>query len=415
VAEWKECHLCSTKGFDYINEEGSVVYEKTLSAETGASVQEAGLTSGTMVDDFGNVIVRRIMDEISGDHDRNVVVDSFSPEGVKTRLFNSSSLATEGVKDSFTTYSALAYGAMSKGHIYLPICHEEGKITEGCSTSMNPEVVSISDTTIGEYDYPRSAIFTAGAERSSYVALGDSYSSGEGVPSFIPPSDEDGCHRSYDAYPAYLAATVPALRLDAFVACSGAKTTDVEEEFKEEVSQLYSLGSDTKVVTITIGGNDIGFGGFAEECVISTCDSSSPAYEYSMEQIATYLPEKLENTYRLIHEYAESAEVFVVGYPQVVSETEPECGVIFAKSEEQASREVVTALDEVIQKEAEAAEGKFVYVNPDAEGSPFIGHELCVEEAESYFNGFYFPETEYSFHPNERGQQAYAELIAEVL
>ena len=128
-----------------------------------------------------------------------------------------------------------------------------------------------------------------------------------------------------------------------------------------------------------------------------------------------YLPEKLEKLYTLIHKDAENAEVLIVGYPQVVSETEPECGVIFAKSEEQASREVVTALDKVIKEETEAAEGKFIYVNPDAEGSPFIGHELCVEGTEPYFNGFYFPEREYSFHPNKRGQQAYAELIAEAL
>ena len=416
VVLWEECVQCVTKGFDYINEEGSLVYEKLLSTESGGSVVETFFTHHMLVDDFGNVIVLRTIDESSGDHDRNVVVDSFSPAGIKTRLFNSSSIGTKGVVDSFTTWTSMDYGPMGKGHVYVVICHEEGKLTENeCTSSMNPEVVSISDTTIGEYDYPRSAIFKAGLEKSSYVALGDSYSSGEGVPSFISPSDEDGCHRSHNAYPAVLAEDVPSLRLDAFVACSGAKTNDVEEGMDEEPSQIDALGPETEIVTITIGGNDIGFGEFAKECVISTCDSSSPAYEYSMEQIATDLPEKLEQTYRLIHEYAENAEVYVVGYPQVVSETEPECGVIFAKSEEQASREVVTALDKVIKEEVEAAGGKFIYVNPDAEGSPFIGHELCVEGTEPYFNGFYFPETKYSFHPNERGQQAYAELIAEVL
>ena len=241
VLLWKECHLCSTEGFDYINEEGSVVYEKTLTAESGASVVEPNFTYNMMVDDFGNVIVRRTLDENSGDHDRNVVVDSFSPAGIKTRLFNSSSLGTEGVKDSFTTWSGFAWGAMGKGYIYLAICHVEGEITEGCESSMNPEVISIQDTTIGEYDYPRSEVFKAGLEKSSYVALGDSYSSGEGVPSFIPPSDEDGCHRSYNAYPADLAAEVPSLRLDAFVACSGAKVINVEGGMNEELPQVKAL------------------------------------------------------------------------------------------------------------------------------------------------------------------------------
>jgi hypothetical protein len=413
VAEWKEGEKGSTKGFDYINEESSVVYEKILTTETGASVQEAGLTAGTIVDDFGNVIVRRIMDENSGDHDRNVVVDSFSPAGIKTRLFNSSSLGTSKVVDSFTTISQLTQ-SMGKGHIYLNLCHVTGKITEGCSLTQNPVVISISDTSIGEYDYPRSAIFGAGLEKSSYVALGDSYSSGEGVPSFIPPSDTDGCHRSYAAYPVHLASELsPSLRLDAFVACSGAKTSDVELGMNGEASQLNSLNSDTNVVTITIGGNDAKFKSFVTECVnpLGSCDSTSSQYKESMEAIEV-LPEKLEELYSEIRSHAENAEAYVVGYPQVAPEPGVSCKYL-EDPEKEAAREVTTALDNAIKMAVEKSGKGFTYVDPNTEASPFFGHELCTTE--SYFLGFEILETEYSFHPNILGQYAYAILISEAL
>jgi hypothetical protein len=47
---------------------------------------------------------------------------------------------------------------------------------------------------------------------SEYVALGDSYASGEGLQSnattYISPSNNDGCHRSVTAYPVLVAASL---------------------------------------------------------------------------------------------------------------------------------------------------------------------------------------------------------------
>ncbi|HEX5744256.1 MAG TPA: SGNH/GDSL hydrolase family protein, partial [Candidatus Saccharimonadales bacterium] len=411
VAKWKEG---STKGFTYIDEEGSEVYQKVLSTETEAVVQDAGLPYGLVVDDSGNVIVRRMIDQTSGDNDRNIVVDSFSPEGTKTRLFNSSSFGTGEVVDAFTSTSSLPQ-SIGEGHVYLTLCHVEGEITSGCNSAKEPVVVSISDIGLGNYDYPRSAIFSAGLEQSSYVALGDSFASGEGVPDFIPPSDENGCHRSYEAHPWYLTLSLkpePPLRLDAFVACSGAKTIDVEEGMNGEQAQLNSLNSDTDIVTISVGGNDIGFRNFAKECFVKTCNSSSPAYEYSMEQIELFLPESLEDLYKEVHNHAENAEVYVVGYPQVAPEPGIECAFLI-DSEKEAAREVVAELDKAIEEAVENTGAGSVYIDPLSEESPFVGHELCTEE--SYFNWFEIFEIGYSLHPNSLGQYAYSELIAEAL
>ena len=91
-----------------------------------------------------------------------------------------------------------------------------------------------------------------------YVALGDSYSSGTGTRSYTLNS---GCQRGIYAYPYLLSQQRPNTALT-FVACSGAKTTDVMN------NQISSVTSDTKIVTITIGGNDAGFSSVITSCAL---------------------------------------------------------------------------------------------------------------------------------------------------
>lgn len=66
-----------------------------------------------------------------------------------------------------------------------------------------------------------------------YVAMGDSFSSGEGNPPFEAGTDEGGvneCHRSDRAYPRLIAGSsngIPSLSLTDFRACSGAVTSNI--------------------------------------------------------------------------------------------------------------------------------------------------------------------------------------------
>jgi streptogramin lyase len=108
---------------------------------------------------------------------------------------------------------------------------------------------------------------------STYVALGDSYSSGEGNPPYEPGTDDEGipdlCHRSPAAYGPLLD---QALNLGGmtFKACSGAVTNDIFDPSANnpaEPSQLSWLRPNTKTVTLTIGGNDAGFPWVLEHCV----------------------------------------------------------------------------------------------------------------------------------------------------
>ncbi|WP_303633606.1 hypothetical protein [Actinomadura madurae] len=85
---------------------------------------------------------------------------------------------------------------------------------------------------------------SASAAATSYVALGDSYSSGTGAGNYDPGSGS--CNRSANAYP-NLWAAAHATDSFTFVACSGATTTSVAS------GQLGALTSSTTLVSVTAG------------------------------------------------------------------------------------------------------------------------------------------------------------------
>ena len=95
-----------------------------------------------------------------------------------------------------------------------------------------------------------------------YVALGDSYSAGNGANS---TNLNSSCNRNTYAYP-YLLSQQKGYALT-FVACAGAVTGDIIN------NQVNSVTSDTKLVTITIGGNDIGFTNLILACTTLGCAS----------------------------------------------------------------------------------------------------------------------------------------------
>ncbi len=233
----------------------------------------------------------------------------------------------------------------------------------------------------------------ASAAASQYVALGDSYSSGVGTRVFYEESGE--CKRSPDAYGPKIAAA-EAYTLS-FQACSGAKTTEVNEK------QLGTLSSSTALVTITIGGNDAGFSNVIINCALYyfTCGS---AIGEADEFIAKKLPALLETTYKDIRAKASAAEVIVLGYPKLFTKEGKTCNVNFLTSgNEKKMNESAEKLDSVIKGRAEAM--KFKFVNPT---SAFESHEVCASE--EWLNGQSDP-LEESYHPNVKGQAEFTKLV----
>ncbi|HEY6761576.1 MAG TPA: SGNH/GDSL hydrolase family protein [Baekduia sp.] len=217
-----------------------------------------------------------------------------------------------------------------------------------------------------------------------YVALGDSYSAGNGANS---TNLDSTCNRNTYAYP-YLLAQQKSLALT-FVACAGAVTSDVIN------SQVTSITSDTRLVTLTIGGNDIGFTDLIIACTTLGCASQIAT---SQNQINTQLPAKLDATYAAIRAKAPSARVVVLGYGRPFANPPRTClaatGV--SSSEETSLTTLVDSLNTTIRARALAAGYSYADVNPY-----WSGHDVCASNP--FTNGLTLFHTADSYHPTRNG------------
>ncbi len=171
------------------------------------------------------------------------------------------------------------------------------------------------------------AAFAGAARADNYVALGDSYAAGPLIPNPLLPL---GCLKSSNNY-AHLAAPGIGLSLrDA--TCSGATTEDMTSPQEVDPDgpnppQFDSLDAETTVVSLTIGGNDIGFSDIALDCVTLNPFSTPCKNKYNSggkdviaERIAATAP-KVDAVLDGIAERSPSAEVFVVNYAAIFPET----------------------------------------------------------------------------------------------
>lgn len=230
--------------------------------------------------------------------------------------------------------------------------------------------VNIATTTNGFYhsnyiaagwivDYPdgyAGTLIRDGAPAANYVALGDSFSSGEGVEPYFADShtDMNACDRSHAAYSQLLLDNIPELTSPKFVACSGAVTFDLynrnhtpnlrlrpDGSYVSEPPQLDALDASTKLVTLTIGGNDLGFAQIMAKCVVTADVPTSPKCKNS--DVAKAMKPRLaalssssnrassekgasgtpiygwQKIIRDIHTKAPNAQIAVAGYPQLIS------------------------------------------------------------------------------------------------
>jgi hypothetical protein len=115
-----------------------------------------------------------------------------------------------------------------------------------------------------------------------YVALGDSYSSGEGAvdssgDAALDPNtnikNQDQCHRSAHAYPELVKQDgAPSGETFVFQACSGALMADLVTDVGgpgqwSEGPQIDALNRQTSLITLSIGGNDLGFADGLNSCI----------------------------------------------------------------------------------------------------------------------------------------------------
>jgi lysophospholipase L1-like esterase len=258
----------------------------------------------------------------------------------------------------------------------------------------------------------------ATARADNYVALGDSYAAGPFIPDPVLPL---GCLKSNHNY-AHLAAPSIGLPLrDA--SCSGAKTTHMTTPQNVDPDgpnppQFNSLAADTKVVSVTIGGNDIGFSDILESCVTYNPFSNPCQKKYVVggvdeisRRIAAAAP-LVAGVIQGIHARSPQARVFITNYPAIYPETGsgcwPQMPTSFGDSPYLRSKE--RELNAMIANQAAANNAGLVNWYQAS-----IGHDACKGSSTRWVEPLIPGNSAAPVHPNASGMQGGANaLVASV-
>ena len=166
---------------------------------------------------------------------------------------------------------------------------------------------------------------------SQYVSLGDSYAAGPLIPLQVPPF---GCLKSNNNY-ANLTARNLGLELTD-PSCSGAETEDMTSPQNVDPDgpnppQFNSLTKQTRIVTLQIGGNDIGFSSIGRDCS-STTNQGTPCQDRYVHDGRDEISDRIQATapkvaavLQGIHTRSPKARVLVVNYAAILPDQGPGC------------------------------------------------------------------------------------------
>ena len=295
-----------------------------------------------------------------------------------------------------------------------------------------------------------------------YIALGDSFTSGEGETNdvFYKPLTNSGvhtCHTSMRSYP-YLLAGYWGVSSES-VACSGARTLDVigaaqytgqgerigdlsaheSHALRESALHTYTPGVirqvefisryTPQVVTLGIGGNDVGMIDKLKACVaLSTCEwARDPEKRLAAGREVQRLYTPLRSTGAAIKQASPATAIVLVGYPRVINEVPGAVcsiatGMMFDAAERKFMDETILLLNTVV-RQAALAEGVY-YGNIE---DSFIGHRLCESSSTPAMNEVRFGDDfgvggalsnlkilgAESFHPTPFGHERIAQVLSQ--
>ncbi|MEV4177036.1 SGNH/GDSL hydrolase family protein [Nonomuraea sp. NPDC049709] len=253
------------------------------------------------------------------------------------------------------------------------------------------------------------AATTAGgtAATSRYVALGDSYASGTG----LKDQQDSQCARSLRSYPALLAGAYKSSFKTA--TCTGATTASIRNRQGGKPPQADSLSADTTLVTLTIGGNDIGFSEIIATCVSRAANdrNGNPCqrhYGDQLRQRIDKLSPRIGTVLKDIKQRSPRAQVVLVGYPSLLPGDGSSCAwesVPFAKRDIPYLDHTVFQLNEMLRQQA--AWTGAIYVDTY---TPTRGKDMCRPADKRYIEPV-MPLGAQSAHPNGMGHLIMSVLV----
>ncbi|MDR3737427.1 MAG: SGNH/GDSL hydrolase family protein [Terracidiphilus sp.] len=255
------------------------------------------------------------------------------------------------------------------------------------------------------------------APEPTYVAMGSSFAAGPGIPK-PDPASPPRCARSTENY-AHLFAAARGLILHD-VSCSGATTADILDGSAALPPQLDAVTPATRLVTITIGGNDVAFirNLYAWSCQSQPatpnaephhCGNPMPPAEVEAAFVA--LPGHLRAIVTRIHERAPQARVVFIDYITIVPAT-GSCPDRLPLTPEQADQARATA-HRLAALTAEVAQSTGALVLKASELS--ADHDVCAIDpwASPIHPQSGAPQAIFApYHPNAQAMRAIAEGLA---
>ncbi|MFF6804136.1 GDSL-type esterase/lipase family protein [Streptomyces sp. NPDC012616] len=278
-------------------------------------------------------------------------------------------------------------------------------------------------------DNPPRATAAPAAPQGPYVALGDSYTAGPMVPGHT--GTPVGCSRSDHNYPSLVTRQLGITANDfRDMSCSGATIADLTapQRTKEGTNpaQFTALSARTRLVTLGIGGNDIGFGTMIKRCVgmgavyhalgsgkyipddtpcegLYTGDGSDQVQQ-KIDAVGSRLTDALQD----IEHRAPQARVYVVGYPAILPDDSTDCEreMSLAPGDVTYLWEKERQLNAELRERAEA--GGAVYVDTY---TPSEGHDACSAEADRWIEPLVPSSPAAAVHPNMRGERGMADAV----
>lgn len=330
----------------------------------------------------------------------------------------------------------------------------------------------IACTTLGAV-LPSGIQASAGVDPVIVVSLGDSYSSGEGIPAFYGQEkaweqriyDEDWlAHRSRNSWPGLLtfsdiAGTMRDYNVREtnspyckwyFGAASGAETRHISGQTQEkktakrtslfktlkttyqlpkQIDVFNRVSGDVDYVTLTIGGNDVGFAD-----IITTCATGSTYLHFGSgklkleKQIDSIWAQfdttraNIKQVYKDIESRAgEQAEIIVAGYPKLLDKEGK--GVLISEKEATIVNQNVTKFNNHIAGIVDECKSEGMpihFVDVEGEFDKGGGHQAYSDDA--WINSIILTKQDqdldqtgfvsaYSIHPNAEGAKAYARCV----
>jgi len=241
----------------------------------------------------------------------------------------------------------------------------------------------------------------------AYVALGDSFTSGPLIPNQV--GSPAGCLRSDRNYPRVTRAGLTDIATFRDVSCSGAVTADLfapqSVPLGTNPPQLDAVRPDARVVTVGIGGNDIGFSDIVINCArlnpFDPCrdDYVSGGRDAISARIAATAA-RIDAVLAGIAARAPDARVFVVGYPVILPASGLGCWPVvpITPTDVPYLRAKTVELNAMLAARAAAAGATFVDTYMSS-----VGHDVCQSASVKWVEGLIPVNPAAPVHPNANG------------